>query len=198
VECQGCDLNDLNAKSARKGRNPDSRLINIPCLFTDSHHNFINIKHLQPGFTPSTYDKGQTLCTSNLQISHQLREHFTTNNPSPIIQNHMIPPKITTETNLGLTFYHNNSHTPVNSPARSFTKDVMNAINFASLLSLERWQLVLFHHNQNSIDWDVTWRLLKHHNKTDKSSTSFAKSTLTSFSTKILLDEITLTPVITD
>jgi hypothetical protein len=104
----------------------------------------------------------------------------------------VIPPKITNETNLGLTFHHNDSHIPVNSPVRSFIKEVMNAVNFASLLSLERWQLVLFHHNQNSIDWDVTWCLLKHHNKTDKCSTSFAKSTLISFSSKLLLNELPL------
>jgi hypothetical protein len=39
VKCQGCDLNDLNAKSARKGHQPDKRLTNLPCLFTDSYHN---------------------------------------------------------------------------------------------------------------------------------------------------------------
>src|SRR4051812_6569966 len=37
IECQGCPLNDPSAKLPSKGRLPDPRLTNLPCLITGPH-----------------------------------------------------------------------------------------------------------------------------------------------------------------
>src|SRR5438045_9443129 len=66
--------------------------------------------------------------------------------------------------------------TTVTKDARSFTKDIFDAINFCDLLSLSRWSNIRVLSDQKLIDWPATWSLFGFHTNNKKSSTDFKHS----------------------
>src|SRR2546430_3854003 len=93
---------------------------------------------------------------------------------------------------LSFTSVNTTSFTTVTKDARSFMKDVFDAINFNDLLSLNRWSNIRVLSDQKLIDWPATWSLFDFHINNKKSSTNFKHSNRIVFNSKMLMDELPL------
>jgi len=75
---------------------------------------------------------------------------------------------------------------------RSFVKALFDAQNFNKYIELQRSSFISFLTNTKSIDWLATWNRFKNCSTQPKSHTSFKKSIHTTFSSKLMLDELPL------
>ena len=193
AECTGCSLHNTSSYSAQ-GNRTDNRLIDLPCLFQEPHAKVVNLKHLQDGLPKFHRHLIHNLNTSLFliipQIKNSLFPRITHASPGSVLTLDSIyidslPPK--------LMYSHNNDIISINSsPPRKVLRTIFSALNFHTLLSMDRWKDLLIFHQAKLIDWTTTWSIFSYNPFGCKSSTSFPQSTHTAFLTKLQIQELPL------
>ena len=171
IECSGCTLHDPSA-TYTAGTRTDSRTAAQPCLFKASHDSTVDLKHLQQGFFRR--DSVQSLRTTYYHVSNEIESSLSA----------VRLPRAATEVNLSTN--HNlvyqfgftadsdlSTSVSVTTASRFFMKSLFSAKSFASMMSLHRWKDISTFHDQQLIDWKLTWSLFRYHHDGPVTSTSF-------------------------
>src|SRR6185312_9813152 len=197
---QGCQYHDLSIVSPYvysngKTRQPDKNIKDISCIFSDLHHNILNLKELNA----NKFFKYQHVDPSLKIPFHQLF-HIIKDNFSPATSNSATMRCLSTNVNTAFISQFNFDNLPLfNSPlftsddshsspleislnTRSWVKKIFSAKRFSSLLSLTRWNRIEFFHTKQLIDWSFTWSLFSFHLGLNNQATSFKYSSQISFS----------------
>ena len=188
TECPGCPLDNSSTDTTRS---TNSHYFNqFPCRIRLPHDEVVKLNVLPK--KKFSRDLPMEFNTTLTNITSDINACFT------ISTEHTSFPQLLSsvfdhgKAQLSFASINTTTLTAVTKDARSFTKDIFDAINFCDLLSLSRCSNIRVLNDQKLIDWPATWSLFGFHTNNNKSSTNFKHSSRIAFNSKMLMGELPL------